>query len=102
MGVFPSTPPSTDSASVNMITSFDYEPKDHYVVESTSLSPHKDMYDTIQTSSDDHIDDLHLVASDPYHLLYWLEPSLPTLDYLSKTFPFDESNIEIMSTDESI
>ena len=51
---------------------------------------------------DDHTDDLHLVALDPYHLLYWLEPSLPTLDYLSKTFPSDESIIEIMSTDESI
>ena len=31
MGVFPSTPPSTDSALVNMIASFDYEPKVHYV-----------------------------------------------------------------------
>ena len=60
------------------------------------------MYDTIQTLSDDHIDDLHLVASDPYHLPYWLEPSLPILDYLSKTFPSNESIMEIMSTDESI
>ena len=60
------------------------------------------MYDTIQTFSDDHTDDLHLVASDPYHLLYLLEPSLPVLDYLSYTFPFDESIMDIMSTDESI
>ena len=102
MGVFPSTPPSTDSVSVNMIASFDYEPKGHYVVKSTSLIPHKAMQDAIQTYSDDHTDDLHLVALDPYHLPYWLEPSLPTLDYLSETFPFDESIIEIMSTDESI
>ena len=62
MGVFPSTPPSTDSTSVNMIASFDYEPKGHYVVDSTSLSPHEAMYDAIQTSSDDHTNDLHLVA----------------------------------------
>ena len=60
------------------------------------------MYDTIQTFSDDHTDDLHLVASDPYHLPYWLEPSLPTLDYLSETFPSIESIIEIMNTNESI
>ena len=49
------------------------------------------MYNTIQTLFYDHTDDLHLVASDPYHLPYWLEPSLPVLDYLSETFPFDES-----------
>ena len=60
------------------------------------------MYDTIQTCSDDHTNELHLVASDPYHLPYWLEPSLLVLDYLSMTFPFDESIMEIMSTDESI
>ena len=102
MGVFPSTPPSTDSASTNMIASFDNEPKNHYVVESTSLSPHEAMYDAIQTSSDDHTDDLHLVASNPCHLPYWLEPSLPVLDYLSEPFPSDESIMEIMNTDESI
>ena len=51
--------------------------------------------------SDDHTNDLHLVASDPYHLPYWLEPSLPVRDYLSKTFPLDESIMEIMSMDES-
>ena len=102
MGVFPSTPPSTDSTSVNMITSFDYEPKGHYVFESTSLIPHKAMYDAIQPSFDDHTNDLHLVASDPYHFSYWLEPSLPTIDYLTENFPSDESIIEIMSMDESI
>ena len=60
------------------------------------------MYDTIQSCSDDHTNDIHLVASDPYHLPYWLEPSLPTLDYLSDTFPSDDSIIEIMNTDEPI
>ena len=42
------------------------------------------------------------MASDPYHLPYWLEPSLPTLDYLSHTFPSDESITEIMNTSTSI
>ena len=42
------------------------------------------------------------MASDPYHLPYYLEPSLPTLDYLSQNFPSDESILEIMSVDEPI
>ena len=70
-----------------MIASFDDEPKGKYVVDSTSWIPHEAIHDTIQTFSDDHTDDLHLVALDPYHLPYWLEPSLPILDYLSETFP---------------
>ena len=57
------------------------------------------MYNVIQTLSDDHTDDLHLLSSDPYHLPYWLEPSLPILDYLSYTFPSNESIMEIMSMD---
>ena len=102
MGIFPSAPPNTDTVIVHMIASFDCEPKGKQVFESTSLSSHEAMYDTIQTFSNDHTDDLHLVASDPYHLPYWLEPSLPVLDYLSDTFPSDESIMEIMSIDESI
>ena len=70
--------------------------------EKKLLSPHEEMYNTIQALFDDHTDDLHLVASDPYHLPYWLEPSLPVLDYISKDFRFDESIIEIMNTDEYI
>ena len=91
MGIFPSTPPNTNTTTVHMISSFDCEPKGKQVVEFTSLSSHEAIYDTIQTLSDDHTDDLHLAALDPYHLPYWLEPSLPILDYLSKTFPFNES-----------
>ena len=70
--------------------------------ENKLLSPHEEMYNIIQTLFDDHTDELHLVASDPYHLPYWLEPSLPILDYLSDTFPFDESIMEIMSMNEPI
>ena len=70
MGIFPSTPSSTDTATVHMITSFDFEPKGKNVVDSTSLSPHEAMYDTIQTCFDDHTNDIHLVALDPYHLPY--------------------------------
>ena len=60
------------------------------------------MYNVVQSLFDDHTDDLHLVTLDPYHLPYWLEPSLPILDYLSQTFPSDESIMEIMSTNEPI
>ena len=62
MGIFPSTPPNTDTVTVHMIASFDYEPKGKHVVDSTSLSPREAMYDTIQTFFDDHTDDPHLVA----------------------------------------
>ena len=59
--------------------------------------------DDVQSSSNFQIsDDLHLVALGPYHLLYWLEPSLPTLDYLTHTFPSDDSIMEIMSADELV
>ena len=71
MGIFPSTAPNTDSTIVHMIASFDCEPKGKQIVESTSLSPHEEVYTTIQTLFDDHTDDLHLVASDPNcHLPY--------------------------------
>ena len=65
MGIFPSTPPSIDIAIVHMIASFDIEPQGTNVVESTLLSPHEAMYDTIQTCFDDHTDNIHLEALDP-------------------------------------
>ena len=65
MGIFPSTPPSMDTAIVHMIASFDCESKGKQVVESTSLSSHEEMYNTIQTFFDDHTNDLHLVALYP-------------------------------------
>ena len=70
--------------------------------ENKFLSPHEEMYNIIQTLSDDHTDELHPVTLDPYHLPYWLETSLPILDYVSKTFPSDESIMEIMSMNEPI
>ena len=70
MGIFLSTPPNIDTATINMISSFDYDPKGKKIIDSTSLSPHEEMYNVIQTLSDDHTDELHLVASDPYHLPY--------------------------------
>ena len=61
------------------------------------------MYDVVQSSSDVHPDDIHLVAVDPYHFPYWIErPSLPTLDYLTQTFPSDESIMEIMSESQHV
>ena len=102
MGIFSSTPPNIDAVIVNMIVSFDFNPKGKQIVESTSFNMHEEMYNVIQTLFDDHTDELHLVASDAYHLPYWLETSLPILDYLSETFPSDESIMEIMSMNEPI
>ena len=62
MGIFPSTPPNKDTTTVHMIASFYCEPKGKQVVDSTSLSSHEALCDTIQTFSDDHTDDLHMVA----------------------------------------
>ena len=42
------------------------------------------------------------MALDPYHLPYWLEPSPPTLDYISHNFPSDESIIDIINTSTSL
>ena len=60
------------------------------------------MYNVIKTLSDDHTDELHLVDSDAYHLPYWLEPSLPILDYLSENFPSNESIMENMNMNNPI
>ena len=70
-------------ATMNMIFTIGHSPRGKEVVESSSLGPYEALYDVIQSVSDVHYDDLHLVASDPSHLPYWIEPSLPTLDYLS-------------------
>ena len=47
MGVFPSAPPNIETTTVNMISSFGYDPKGKEVVESTSLSPHEVMYNVV-------------------------------------------------------
>ena len=56
----------------------------------------------IQYYSYVYYDDHNLVAWDPYHLPYWLDSPLPTLDYLFQTFPLDESIMDIMSVDEPL
>ena len=68
MGVFPSTPPSTEVETMNMISIIGYNPKGKEVVETYSLGPHESFYDVIQYVSNVFYDDHHLVASDPYHL----------------------------------
>ena len=83
MGVFPLTPPSTEVANVNMISTIEHIPKGKEVVEPSSLGPHEVLYDATQSASDVYYDDDHLVASDPYHLPYFLDSPLLTLDYLS-------------------
>ena len=83
MGMFPSAPSSTKMTTVNTISWFSYDPKGKQVVDTSSLNPHEAVYDAIQFVSNVPTDDLHLVASYPYHLSYWLKPSLPTPDYIS-------------------
>ena len=68
MGVFPSPPPSTKVVTMNMISMIGYSPKGKEVVESSSLGSYEALYDAMHSVFDVHYDDLHLVASDPYHL----------------------------------
>ena len=49
---------------------FRFDTKGKQIVEPTSLSLHEEMYNVIQTLFDDHTNDLHLVAWDPYHFPY--------------------------------
>ena len=85
MGVFPSiiSPPSTEIAMVNMILPMSRGMfKGKEIAETCSLGSHKSLYHAIQSTSDAYVDDQHLVASDPYHILYLLDSPLTTLDYL--------------------
>ena len=52
LGVFPSTPPSTKVATMNMISMTDYSTKGKEVVESSSLGPYEALYDVVQFSSE--------------------------------------------------
>ena len=74
MGIFSLSNPSpvSQSASINMIYTTIID-KGKSIDESTSMSPFEETYHAIQTTSDPTINDDLLVASDPYHLLYWLE-----------------------------
>ena len=77
MGIFrllSNPPPVLQSAFVNMISTSIID-KGNYIVEPTSMSLFEEIYHAIQTTSDPTINDHLLVASDPYHLPYWLEPS---------------------------
>ena len=72
MGVFPlsNPPPTSRTESINMISNID---KGKAIVdESTSFTPFEEFYIAIQSTSDPTINDHFLVASDRYHMPYWL------------------------------
>ena len=60
VGVFPSTPPSTDVAAVNMISTIGHNSRGKEVVEISSLCPYEALYDDIQSISNVHYDDDNL------------------------------------------
>ena len=102
MGVFPSfdPPPTLQTASINMISTSHVDKGKAIVDESTSFSSFEEIYNAIQATSDPTINDHLLMASDHYHIPYWLENPSPSLDYLSHTLPTDESIMEVMSLEE--
>ena len=54
------------------------------ISEVPSLGPHESLYHALRSASNAYFDDQHIVASDPYHLPYWIDSPLPTLDYLTE------------------
>ena len=102
MGVFPlsNPPPASQNASINMISTSHMDKGNSIADESTPLTPFEKFYNAIQSTCDPTINDHLLVASDFYHLPYWLENPSPYLYYLSHTLPMDESNMEVMSLEE--
>ena len=102
MEVFPPSDPPLASwtASINMISSSHIDKGKVIADESSSISPFKEMYNAIQATSDPAINDHFLVASDHYHMPYWLKHPSLSLDYLSHTLPTNESIMEVMSLDE--
>ena len=85
MGFFPLSnhPPASQTTSINMMSTSIID-KGKYIVESASLTPFKEVYNAIQSTSDPTINDHLLVASDCYHLPYWLD--IPPISRLSFTY----------------
>ena len=85
MGVFPLSdhPPTSQTASINMISTSHAVKGKETADESTSFSPFEEIYNAIQATSDSTINDHLLVASDYYHMPYWLET--PPISILSFT-----------------
>ena len=102
MGFFPSSDPPLAlwTTSINMISSSHTDKGKAIVDESSSFSPFEEIYNAIQATSDPAINDHFLVASDHYHMPYWLEHPSLSLDYLSHTLPIDESIMEVISLEE--
>ena len=74
MGVFPwsNPPPASQIASIDMISTSSLD-KGKVIIVSSSLNPFEEVYNAIQSTSDPTINDHFLVASDFYHLPYWLD-----------------------------
>ena len=70
MGVFPFAPPGMEVATMNMISTTGYSTNGKGVVGSSSLGLYEALYDVVQSAFNVQLDDIHLVASDPYHFPY--------------------------------
>ena len=75
MGFFPSSdpPPASQTASINMISTSHVDKGKAIADESTSFSPFEEIYNAIQATTNPPINDNLLVASDRYHMPYYLE-----------------------------
>jgi len=75
MGVFPlsNPPPTSQTASINMISTSHIDKGKAIADESISFSPFKEIYNAIQATSEPTINNHLLMASDCYHMPYWLD-----------------------------
>ena len=72
MGFFPSSdpPPTSQTASINMISTSHTDKGKEIADESTSFSPFEEFYNAIQATNDSPINDHLLVASYRYYMPY--------------------------------
>ena len=88
MGVFPLSNPSLalQTTSISLISSSHIDKGKEIADESPSFSPFEEVYNAIQATNDPAINDHLLVASDGYHMPYWLDN--PPISRLSFTHTY--------------
>jgi hypothetical protein len=109
MGTFPAplSPTTQHIATINMISTMAYqslESSDPWVVpiplefnalgDAMPLSQVEASYNVIQSTSPS-LDDQHILASNTYSFLSWLNSLSSAFDYISHIFPSDESIMEM-------
>ena len=89
MEVFPlsNPPPTSQNASINMISNTIIEKVKSIVDKSASFNPFEEVYNAIQSISDPTINDHLLMASNHYHMPYCLDnPPISILTFIYTSY----------------